>query len=273
MGPTLLVWMLLLAAATLISEDLTSIAAGLLVAQGRIDLWPAVAACASGIFIGDVALFLAGRWLGRPWLARAPLNWLVSSRALEASSRWFERRGTAVIFLSRFWSGMRLPTYVVAGLLRTRWPKFIGLFAVAVAVWTPILVGAAAWLGDRWLVSLTGVQRSLWLLVPVAILLAWLLSTLRRVTTRRGRQRWLANWRRRRRWEFWPPWLFYLPVVAWVLWLGLRFRNLTLFTAANPSLPAGGFVGESKSDILDGLPADAVARHLRLRAQITPAAG
>jgi hypothetical protein len=69
----------------------------------------------------------------------------------------------------------------------------------------------------------------------------------------RGRRLLLAAWRRRWRWEFWPTNLFYLPIVVYVLWLGLRFRSPTLFTAANPAMPAGGIKGESKSAILDSL--------------------
>lgn len=49
------------------------------------------------------------------------------------------------------------------------------------------------------------------------------------------------------RWEFWPAWLFYIPVIAWILWLGLRCRRPTAFTAANPVMEAGGVVGESKA--------------------------
>lgn len=55
------------------------------------------------------------------------------------------------------------------------------------------------------------------------------------------------------RWEFWPPYLFYPPVVAYIAYLGIRFRHWTLFTAANPAIPAGGFVGESKHQILNHL--------------------
>ena len=55
------------------------------------------------------------------------------------------------------------------------------------------------------------------------------------------------------RWEFWPPYLFYPPVVAYIAYLGIRFRSWTLFTAANPAIPAGGFVGESKHQILEHL--------------------
>ncbi|MGQ0528917.1 MAG: hypothetical protein ACT4PG_03680 [Panacagrimonas sp.] len=55
---------------------------------------------------------------------------------------------------------------------------------------------------------------------------------------------------RARRWEFWPAWLYYLPIVSWILWLGLRHRNPTAFTAANPALDAGGVVGERKFQAL-----------------------
>jgi len=71
----------------------------------------------------------------------------------------------------------------------------------------------------------------------------------------------LTRWRRKvvglvrrwSRWEFWPPWLFYPPVVAYIAYLGIRFRSWTLFTAANPAIPASGFVGESKHQILEHL--------------------
>lgn len=46
--------------------------------------------------------------------------------------------------------------------------------------------------------------------------------------------------------EFWPPRLFYAPVVLWCVWLTLRYRGISLPTLANPAFPAGGLVGESK---------------------------
>src|SRR5437773_969512 len=55
------------------------------------------------------------------------------------------------------------------------------------------------------------------------------------------------------RWEFCSPYVLYAPVVAYITYLGIRFRSWTLFTAANPAIPAGGFVGESKHQILEHL--------------------
>lgn len=48
-------------------------------------------------------------------------------------------------------------------------------------------------------------------------------------------------------------WLAYLPLAPYLTYLMVRHRSLTLFTAANPGIAAGGAVGESKSTILASL--------------------
>ena len=53
--------------------------------------------------------------------------------------------------------------------------------------------------------------------------------------------------------EFWKPLYFYLPVWAYAGWLSLRYRGLSLPTIANPRLPMGGLVGESKRELLGEL--------------------
>jgi hypothetical protein len=68
-----------------------------------------------------------------------------------------------------------------------------------------------------------------------------------------GRGRLVAAISRVWRWEFWPMWLFYPPVLLWVGILSLRYRGFLTVTAANPGIPHGGFVGESKFDILSKL--------------------
>lgn len=51
------------------------------------------------------------------------------------------------------------------------------------------------------------------------------------------------------RFEFWPGEAFYAPVALYALWLGLRY-GLRSATCANPTIEAGGLVGESKSAVL-----------------------
>lgn len=253
-GPALLAICMLLALATFVSEDFSCIAAGLLVADGRLGMLAASATCFLGIFVGDMLLYLAGRTLGRPALTRRPLSWFVKEAAVERASDWFERRGIAVIFLSRFTPGIRLPTYFVAGALRTRFATFAFFFAIAGVLWTPALVALAAIAGDRLADALGGLGAAQlpWLVaLVVALLQAY--STLPLLFTHRGRRVLRGRWIRRTRWEFWPPWITYLPVLPFVAWLGIKHRGLSKVTAANPAMPAGGFVGESKTEILGGL--------------------
>lgn len=253
-GPALLAICALLALATFVSEDLACIAAGLLVADGRLGLVAASAACFVGIFVGDMLLYLAGRTLGRPALSRRPLNWVVNEDSVERASRWFERKGIAVIFLSRFTPGLRLPTYVAAGILRTRFLTFALFFAIAGLIWTPALVGLAALAGERLAEAVGGLgpKQLPWILALILGLME-LYRTLPLLFTARGRRILRGRWTRRLSWEFWPPWLTYLPVLPWIIWLAIRHRGLSKVTAANPAMPAGGFVGESKIDILEGL--------------------
>lgn len=243
-----------LAAATLVSEDLTCVAAGLLVASGRLSFAVATVACLVGIFVGDLLLVAAGRWLGRPALSRPPLAWVVSAPAVERAARWFARSGPAVVALSRFVPGSRLPLFVAAGVLRAPIGRIALALAIAGGIWTPLLVGLSAATGGAILGQLEQLER--WAL-PVAGAAALAVLAVLRILipalTWRGRRLLLSRWRRWTRWEFWPLWLLQAPILLYVLLLGLRHRALGLFSAANPGMPAGGFVLESKSAILGAI--------------------
>jgi hypothetical protein len=73
--------------------------------------------------------------------------------------------------------------------------------------------------------------------------------------------------------EFWPDWLFYFPVVAHWIALGIRYGNLTLPTAANPAITGGGLCGESKLQILDQVTGAARERLARYTSVIARADG
>lgn len=239
----------LLAASTLVSEDLACLGAGMLVAHGRIGFGWAVAGCFLGILFGDVAVFLAGRWVGRTAAGRTLLNRLIGADRLTRAVAWLTTQGPYVAITSRFLPGTRLPTYVGAGLAGADPWRYLGCFALACAVWTPLLVGAAA-------LPTAGLSAAGFPLggrfAPLLLLLLFgaLLRIGLAVAIYRRRRALVGWWRRWTRWEFWPMWLFYPPIVVYVAWLGLRHRGMTVFTACNPGMPGGGFVGESKSDIL-----------------------
>jgi hypothetical protein len=56
------------------------------------------------------------------------------------------------------------------------------------------------------------------------------------------------------KWEFWPVWVFYVPVYAYWAWLAFRARSWSFFTASNPTMEMGGFFDYSKYKILMQIP-------------------
>ncbi|MDE2795718.1 MAG: alpha/beta fold hydrolase [Gemmatimonadota bacterium] len=254
MGFALLVTLLLIVAATFVSEDLTCIGTGLLIARDILPWMAGVGACLVGLVVGDLLLYAGGRLIGRPVTRIAPLRWMIREEELERACRWFTRRSAALLIGGRFVPGTRLPTYVAAGVVRMPLIPFSLWIAVAAVLWTPLLVGGTALFGAVAAERIGVLQhRALpWLIVTALGALIALRAGVPLLSAA-GRRRFLARWGRARRWEFWPPWLFYPPVLAWGAWLALKYRSLTVFTAANPAFPDGGLVGESKSEILGAI--------------------
>jgi pimeloyl-ACP methyl ester carboxylesterase/membrane protein DedA with SNARE-associated domain len=245
----------LLAASTLVSEDLACIGAGVLVSQGRLDFWLASLACFLGICFGDFSLFLAGRLFGRRALRAAPLRWFLDEAAVTRCAAWFHRRGAWAILASRFLPGTRLPTYFAAGSVGASFWRFAFYFVLAGLAWTPALVWVAGRFEGELVARVGRLQGALpWALAATVLVLVFVLRVLVPLASYRGRRTLVGRWTRRRHWEFWPAWAFYPPIVLYVLYLGfVRYRRPGLFAAANPGIELGGFVDESKRAILERL--------------------
>lgn len=237
---------LALAATTLIQEDVPTITAAVSATAGRLSWAVGFWGCFLGIWLGDALLYLLARGLGRPALSGRWVRRFVSVAAVQRSEQWFAKKGTWLLISSRFVPGTRLPTYLAAGFLHLPFVRFLTITGVTVAFWTAGLFALVRWFGSSSSVfSAVGMPFRWTSIVGLALLfvaLRWLPRAFahpRMLSARVSLLRWTH-------WEFWPAWLFYLPVVARYLQLAFKHRSLTLPTATNPGIPTGGFVGESK---------------------------
>ena len=232
-------------------EDPTTVLAGLLVKQGQLDWLVAVLGVFVGIFSGDLLLYGVGRVGGRrvlqwPWVARR-----LPVHRTDALGAWFDRHGWTAVLACRFVPGTRLPLYVAAGALGRRPLRFAWWCGLSVAIWAPIMLVLVIVLGAAAASPVKAVVGDSWLAwVVLAVLLLAVLRVVTLAVTPLGRARLRATWGRWTRMEFWPGWLFYVPLVPWYAWLSLRYRSFTVWTLANPAIPHGGVVGESKHAIL-----------------------
>ncbi len=240
--------------ATYILEDPTTITVGLMVRDGQLDLVLAVMALFVGLFTGDLGLYLLGWFGGRRALRWGPIAKRVPSTKLDAMGRWFDSHGWTAVLASRFIPGTRLPLYVAAGATGRKPGRFALWTAGAVAIWTVVMVALVVLLGEAAAGPFKLLFGESWWAVVAAVLVLLLLARLAMygMTWTGRRKLWVKVSRLWRR-EFWPAWVFYLPLVPYLAWLSLKHRSLTVWTLANPGLPHGGVVGESKHAILEAL--------------------
>jgi hypothetical protein len=57
-----------------------------------------------------------------------------------------------------------------------------------------------------------------------------------------------------RSWEYWPFHVFHAPLYIYWLWLSVKARSLTFFSASNPGILMGGMFGESKAEVMSLVP-------------------
>lgn len=245
---------ILAALCTFILEDPTTITCGLLVADGRMSFESAAVGLSIGIAVGDLGLYALGYLLADKAVA---WGW-VTREHLERGRELAERHLITAVVAARFVPGMRIPCYAGAGAVRAPFWKFALIAAVASTIWTLLLLHLTVALG-RAIFPLLEEWR--W---PVALgFLALLLGaqTLARRTALGRSSESKDDPPVASTFEFWPAWLFYIPVSLYYVGLAIRHRSVMLPSCANPSIYSGGISKESKSQIL-GLIPDQWSKHV-----------
>jgi membrane protein DedA with SNARE-associated domain len=119
-----------------IPEELPVLTAGVLVGHGDTTLrwWVMLPVCIAGVVIGDGVLYAAGRYWGprilcNPWVKRKVL----SPEKRAAIEKNFHDRGVMILLTARLTPGIRTPIFLMAGMLRVPFGRFMladGLYAL-----------------------------------------------------------------------------------------------------------------------------------------------
>ncbi|HZQ39566.1 MAG TPA: DedA family protein, partial [Rhizomicrobium sp.] len=248
---------------TFVSEDAAMVGGAALTAAGLLATPLVFAACFLGIWVGDMGLYALARYFGRPLLGRPWVKRRINETQLAKSEAWLKKRGPLVLLVVRFVPGLRLPTYLLSGMLAMPFLYFaaatgavalvwVGLFvALAKGVgaaasagwmslaWSPLLAVTKLLAGDAWDVRLY--ERAAFVAAAAAavMFLIFRRGGARAFLNNPAVQRWL-------KWEFWPARLFYIPIGINYVRLGLKYGGFNLPTISNPGMYTGGLVGESK---------------------------
>jgi membrane protein DedA with SNARE-associated domain len=229
---------------TFILEDPTTIGCGLLVAAGKMHFFAAYAGVTLGITLGDLGLYAIGRYL-----APRVVSWnLVTRTRLDQAEDLFRKNMILAVVGSRFLPGMRLPTYIAAGIAQAPVLRFLVIALPASILWTFLLISMTIAFGEA-ILPVLGRYK-----LPFAIGLIGIIAWVRWLRIRKNRRDGDKKAPVVSIFEFWPAAVFYFPIAVQYLYLSIRYWGITLPTVANPGMERGAFIGESKSKILDTVP-------------------
>ncbi len=161
--------------------------AGFLVADRALNGPLAVLVATLGSLSGSLLSYWIAAAGGRPVLLRYGRYVLLDRRDIEATERFFARRGEATIFVSRFVPVVRHLISLPAGLAGMRLGRFVLFTGLGAAVWNALLTVAGYLLREHWeRVMRSGRAIDLTVAGLLALLVVWYLS---RHLARRARDR------------------------------------------------------------------------------------
>lgn len=124
--------------------------AGFLIAQGRFSWAGAIAASSAGTLLGSWLGYWMGQWGGYPFVQRFGKYLLLDQEHLDATVRWFEKRGEITILVARFIPVVRHFISIPAGVARMNPLKFSLYTLLGGTLWNTFLLVVGVKLRERW---------------------------------------------------------------------------------------------------------------------------
>lgn len=253
---SIVVQVLIVFLATLVHEDSAIISGAYLMHSQGMTMAVAMTTLMSGVIAGDLGIYGLGILAARV----VPLRRFVLARVTPSRRDWLDRNLMSTLVACRIAPGLLFPTFLTCGFLSVPFRRFaLGVVGTAV-VYVPIMLLAVLAVGEDvierlgvwgWgalllgMIGIGAMRKRLW---PARH--APLPEVLPLPPTHPGMPPLSRAQVRVAPSEEIPVIPYYVPVALQWLWLALRYRSLTLPTAANPSIEAGGLLGESKAACL-----------------------
>jgi len=130
-------------------EEVTLIACGLLLYEGKVAFLPITVVCSLAILAGDTIPYLLGRRYGLKALENRWVARVLHPERFALVEGKFHKHGSWVVFMCRFLPGIRIPAYFTAGTLGMGYPRFLVLDALGVLISVPTSIAIAEFFGGK----------------------------------------------------------------------------------------------------------------------------
>ncbi len=279
-SPELLLWLehcTVIFFMTFLHEDAAILAAAFSTVEHKLPVWMAYVSVYLGIVTGDILIYGLGH------LAQQN-RWLRSKiigPKVERVHLWLDSHLVRVLVLCRITPGLLFPTFVACGWFRIPFIRFATVSILAGAIYSSIVLTIVILFGD---LVLNHLGYWAWGLAAL-LLVAWAVRNSFKSRWSKTTEKAMGNlppsffavFKKympgiRRKFhgmpslddlkktvaaaEHIPNSILYIPVGLYYIYLGIRYRSLTLPSASNPKIETGGFMGESKASVMRMVGAD-----------------
>jgi membrane protein DedA with SNARE-associated domain len=165
-----------------IPEELPIAIAAMMARWQLMNWWGALLSCLAGVLAGDILLYWVGRHFGRQILKWSTVRRMLTpareARVMDA----YHRHGLKFVVMARLVMGLRAAAFLVAGLVRVPFPRFLLVDIVAVLLSVPLWFGVAYLVADSVAAALVWVRElQLWIAGFVLVTAAaWIIVLVRR---------------------------------------------------------------------------------------------
>jgi len=135
-------------------EEIVIATGGVLSYEGAVNPFLAGAVCLTSIMLGDSFLYWAGYHFGYQVFKMRGFRVFVGARRLRRLEKFFNKHGAWTVFFMRFLTGLRAPTFLVAGASRVPYRKFLLIDCAGALSTITILISLGYSFGEpvsRWL--------------------------------------------------------------------------------------------------------------------------
>ncbi len=148
-------------------EDGILLLSGLLTAQNVISPLPTFLVVYSGLLTTDFLLYSVGKKYGRRLVEHKNFNKVITNDRLAKLEKQFKKWGALVVFVGRHLLGLRAQIFLVAGVMRMSWKKFL-IVDGASALLTITLWGGLGFVGKS---SAQGLKKDITNLEQIVMLI------------------------------------------------------------------------------------------------------
>lgn len=123
-----------------VPEEATLLLGGYMIAQGTVEMLPALLFIYTGLLMSDFIIYYAGRRYGRELLLHARIQRILPEASRSKIEAGFNKHGLLLILLGRHIIGLRTQLFLVAGSMGLPPAKFVAIDSIAALISMTIVV-------------------------------------------------------------------------------------------------------------------------------------